>query len=241
MVVSANHCSPENSSVGGRQRPPDNLTKFLEDTVHISLILAKVSLLKYHPEWFDGGPIPGGPGPVFRTAITEYVVGGLVRDIAAHVTSKEVTPSLHQTAKELVAEAGRRLSVDFASSAESDDLCPPYWPHFPIPPRPHGDANPLSGGIQVAKPGPIPWLVSGPQPDPWLEAAAPAIRDIALAVALRDLATVTTVAKASAALKEAGEGIMKGAVSRAFDEYCGTPVKPRVPQPHAKPREVAVA
>ena len=209
--------------------------------MNISLILAKVSVLKFHPEWVDGGPIPGAPGPVFRTAIAEYVVAGLVRDIAAHVASKEFTPSLHQTAKELVAEAGRKLPIDFASTAESDDLCPPYRPHFPIPPRPRGDDSPLSDSMRLAGPQPEPWLVSGPSPDPWLEAASPAIRDIALAVALRDLATVTTVAKASASLKEAGEGIMKGAVSRAFDEYCGTPVKPRVPQPHARPREAAVA
>lgn len=209
--------------------------------MNISLLLQKVSVLKYHPEWVDGGPTPGGPGPVFRTAIAEYVVAGLVRDIAAHVASKEFTASLHQTAKELVAEAARKLPIDFVSAAESDDLCPPYWPHFPIPPRPRGDDNSSTGGIRVAGPSPDPWLVSGPQPEPWLEAAVPSIRDIALAVALRDLATVTTVAKASAALKEAGEGIMKQASSRAFDEYCGTPVKPRVPQPHAKPREAAVA
>jgi hypothetical protein len=212
----------------------------VEDIVNISLILAKVSLLKYHPEWVDGGPIPGGPGPVFRTAIAEYVVGGLVRDIAAHVASREFTPSLHQTAKELVAEAGRRLSVDFASSAESDDLCPPYWPHFPVPPRPRGGDNPLSDSM-LAGPQPEPWLVSGPSPDPWLDAAPPAIRDIALAVAIRDLATVTTVAKASAALKEAGEGIMKSAASRAYDEYCAPPVKPRSPHRRSEPREAAVA
>src|SRR5882672_7483332 len=155
--------------------------------MNLSLILAKVDVLKYHPEWVDGGP--GLPGPVFRTAIAEYVVAGLVRDIAAHVASKEFGASLHQTAKELVAEAARKLPIDFASAAESDDLCPPYWPHFPIPPRPRGDDRTSTDFDRTAGPHPEPWLVSGPSPEPWLEATVPSIRAIALAVALRDLAT----------------------------------------------------
>jgi hypothetical protein len=204
--------------------------------MNISLILEKVSVLKYHPEWVDGGP--GLPGPVFRTAIAEYVIAGLVREVSAKVASTEFASALQQTAKELVAEAARKLTSDFAATAEDpDDICPPYPHHFP-PPPPGGDSFLSEFGN---RPGPTPWLVTGPQPDPWIDGAVPAVRDIALAVALRDLATVTTVAKISIALKEAGEGIMKQASSRAFDEYCTTPVKPRVPQPHARPREVAVA
>ena len=106
--------------------------------MNISLILAKVDVLKYHPEWVDGGP--GLPGPVFRTAISEYVIAGLVREISAQVTGSEFASALQQTAKDLVAEAARRLSSDFASAEDPDDLCPPYWPHFPIP-RPHGDGE----------------------------------------------------------------------------------------------------
>jgi len=204
--------------------------------VNLSLILAKVNVLKYHPEWVDGGP--GQPGPVLRTALTEYAIAGLVREVSAKVASKEFASTLQQTAKDLVAEAARKLTSDFAATAEDpDDICPPYWHHFP-PPPPRGDSG-LSEFVN--RPGPNPWLVTGPSPDPWIDGAVPAVREIALAVALRDLAKVTTVAKASAALKEAGEGIMKGAVSRAYDEYCGTPVKPRVPQPHARTREAAVA
>lgn len=207
--------------------------------MNISLILAKVNVLKYHPEWVDGGPGLPGPGPVLRTAITEYVVAGLVREIAAKVARKEFAAALQETAKDLVAESARKLPSDFASSVyDPDDICPPYWPHHP--PH-HIDDGPSISGINVASPLPSPWLVSAPQPDPWLEAAVPSIRDIALAVALRDLATVTTVAKASAALKEVGEGIVKGASSRLYDEYCGTPVKPRIPQPHSQPRATAVA
>jgi hypothetical protein len=144
--------------------------------MNIPLIMAKVSFLKFHPEWVDGGP--GQPGPVFRTALTEYVVAGLTREISRKVTSREVGSKLHQTAKELAAEAGRMLPAGFE---DGDDICPP-WPK-PLPP-PHGGGDP----------DPIPWLVAGPSPDPWLENSTPAMKDIALAVAIRDLASVTSIA-----------------------------------------------
>jgi hypothetical protein len=60
------------------------------------------------------------------------------------------------------------------------------------------------------------------------------MKEIVLAVALRDLASVTTVGKVSSALKEVGESMAKQASSRIFDEYCGTPVKPHVPVPRPK-------
>src|SRR2546426_12333681 len=56
--------------------------------MHIPSIMSKVSLLKFHPEWVDGGP--GLPGPVFRTALTEYVVAGLVREITTHLINAGV-------------------------------------------------------------------------------------------------------------------------------------------------------
>jgi len=73
-----------------------------------------------------------------------------------------------------------------------------------------------------------------PDPHPWLEHASAAMKDIALAVAIRDLASVTTLEKVSTSLKEVGESVMKQASGRVFDEYCGTPVKPRVPVPRPK-------
>jgi len=60
------------------------------------------------------------------------------------------------------------------------------------------------------------------------------MKDIALAVAIRDLASVTTIAKVSSALKEVGELVTKQASGRVFDEYCGTAVKPRVPVPRPR-------
>jgi len=71
-------------------------------------------------------------------------------------------------------------------------------------------------------------------PQPWLEHATAAMKDIALAVAIRDLASVTTIAKVSSALKEIGELVTKQASGRVFDEYCGTAVKPRVPVPRPR-------
>jgi hypothetical protein len=198
--------------------------------MNIPLIMAKVSVLRFHPEWVDGGPVPGLPGgPVIRTALTEYVVAGLIREIGLNLSSREFVPKLQQTAKELVAEAGKRLPATF-ESGESDDLCPPYWRHYP-PPPPRGDQGPSPDPWQ---PGPIPWVVAGPQPDPWLEAATPGMKDAVLAGAIRDLASVTTIEKASSVLKEVGEAVMKQASGRLFDEYCGTPVKPRVPVPRPK-------
>jgi len=79
-----------------------------------------------------------------------------------------------------------------------------------------------------------PWHLLGPDPSPWLEHATAAMKDIALAVAIRDLASVTTIAKVSSALKEVGELVTKQASGRVFDEYCGTAVKPRVPVPRPR-------
>lgn len=198
--------------------------------MNISLIMAKVSTLRFHPEWVDGGP--GLPGPVIRTALTEYVVAGLIRDIGVNLTNREVASKLHQTARELVARSSKMLPISFETELEPDDLCPPYWRHFP-PPPPRGDQGPQPEPWRFG-PSPEPWLVAGPHPEPWLEASTPALKDIVLAVALRDLASVTSIVEVSAALKEIGETIMKQASSRVFDEYCGTTVKPHVPVPRPK-------
>lgn len=197
--------------------------------MNITLILAKVTYLKRHPEAWDA-KIPHGP--VFHTPITEYVVATLVREISLNLSNREFAAKLNQTAKALVDESSKMLRFGFETSTEVDDLCPPYL-QIPIPPPP-----PLGGGPSPDpwfRPGPIPWQVLGPQPDPWLETAPVAIREIALAVAIRELANITTLENVSSALKGIGESLMKEASSRAFDEYCGTPVKPHVPvpRPHA--------
>jgi len=188
-----------------------------------NLILEKVSFLRgvLDPNWVDGNP--GQPGPIFRTAIADYVVAELLRDIGAKLQDKDVAAKVHNIGKELVSGSAHGLT---ASWEDGDDICPPFpWPVGG--PRPRGD-GPVLG------PRPEPWLGLGPQPEPWIEHVTPAMNDIVLAHALRQLASLTSSEKASNAIRQAGETIVKAASSKLFDEYCGTPVKPHVPVPRPK-------
>src|SRR5262245_20231924 len=135
------------------------------------LILEKVSFLHglIDPNWVDGNP--GQPGPIFRTAISDYVVAGLLRDISGNLQDRDLATKVHNIGKELVAGSSHGLA---ASWEDGDDICPP-WPWPRGGPRPRGDD-----------------LVTGPQPDPWLEHTTPAMNDIVLAHALRQLASLTT-------------------------------------------------
>lgn len=179
-----------------------------------SLILEKVNYLRgvLDPNTVDGNP--GQPGPIFSTAIANYVVAEILRDISANLKDKTVATQVRSIGKELAAESSKGL---IAGWEDGDDICPPYHLHFPFP---------------KPGPGPDPWqtLVQlMPRPEPWLNDATPALNDVVLAVAIRQLASLTTSDTASAALKQAGETIVKGASGRIFDEYCGTPIKPHVP------------
>jgi hypothetical protein len=175
----------------------------------IPLILEKVSFLKglIDPNWVDGGP--GQPGPIFREAMADYVVAELVRGISENVANHEIGARLLAVGKDLAAQSSASMTVSFD---DDDDICPPwYWN------------------------GPVPHYFN-PEPSPWLQHLTPAMNDVMLANALRQLASLTTSAKASGAIKELGESLMKGASSRLYDEYCGTPVKPRIPSPRATTR-----
>ncbi len=181
-----------------------------------SLILEKVNYLRgvLDPNTVDGNP--GQPGPIFSTAIANYVVAEILRDISANLKDKTLATQVSSIGKELATESSKGL---IAGWEDGDDICPPYHLHFPFP---------------KPGPGPDPWQVLlrlTPQPEPWLNHATPALNDVALAVAIRQLASLTTSDKASTALKQVGETIVKGASARIFDEYCGTPVKPHVPIP----------
>jgi hypothetical protein len=178
----------------------------------IPLIFEKVSFLKglLDPNWVDGGP--GQPGPVYGVAMADYVVAELARGISQNVSNQELGVRLHAVAKDLAAQSSAGMTASFD---EGDDICPPWYWNGPIPH--HLRVGPESG--------------LGPDPVPWLQHLGPAMNDVLLANALRQLASLTTSAKASGALREIGESIMKGASSRLYDEYCGTPVKPRIPSP----------
>lgn len=181
-----------------------------------SLVLEKINFLRgvLDPNTIDGNP--GQPGPIFSTAIANYVVAEILRDISLSLKDKALATQISSIGKELAGESSKGL---VAGWEDGDDLCPPYHLHFPFP---------------KPGPGPDPWrqlLRFEPNPSPWINQVTPAMNDVLLAIAIRQLASLTTSEKASAALKQAGEGIVKSASSRLFDEYCGTPVKPHVPIP----------
>lgn len=172
-----------------------------------SLILEKVSFLRgvLNPDWVDGNP--GQPGPIFRTAIADYAVAEIARDIGQHISNRELGAKLLSVGRDLAQQSAGGL---VSAYDEGDDICPPWYWGKPIP-HPH-DPGPLS--------------LLGPQPDPWMQHLTPALNDVLLATGLRQLASLTTNANASSAMKEIGEAIIKGASSRLYDEYCGTIVKP---------------
>lgn len=176
-----------------------------------SLILQKVSFLHgvLDPNWIDGNP--GQPGPIFGAAISDYIVAELLREISVNLHDREIATRLHGIGKELVTGSSHSLAAGWE---DGDDLCPPF-----------------------------PWPVGGPRPrgedlvmmtEPWLDRVTPAMNDIVLAHALRQLAALTSSEKASHAIKQTGETLLKNASARLFDEYCGTPVKPHVPTPRPK-------
>jgi len=184
----------------------------------IPTILAKVSFLKgvLDPNWVDGGP--GQPGPIFRAGLADYAVAGLVRSISQNISNQEVASRLLAVGKDLAANSARGMSAEYD---DGDDICPPWYWNGPIPH--HSEVGPEAR--------------REPDPHPWLQHLTPAMNDVVLAIALRQLASLTTSARASAAIEQIGQAIMKGASSRIYDEYCGTPVKPRIPTP--KPQSTA--
>lgn len=179
-----------------------------------NLILQKVSFLHglIDPNWVDGNP--GQPGPIFRAAIADYAVAEILRDISLNLQDRDLATKVHNIGKELVTGSSRGL---VAGWEDGDDICPPYKHPFP---RPVGEE--------------ITALLTNPTPNEWLEHVVPAMNDIVLAHALRQLASFTSNEKSSHAIRQAGETIVKSASSKLFDEYCGTPVKPHAPAPLPK-------
>jgi|SRR5580765_2199317 hypothetical protein len=177
-----------------------------------NLILQKVAFLHgmIDPSWIDGNP--GQPGPIFHTALNDLAVADLLRYIGVNLHDRELATKAHEIGKELVSRSSHGLIEGWE---DGDDICPPW---FKGGPRPHNEDLSLTS----------------PQPEPWLEHTTPAMNDIVLAHALRELASITSNEKASNGIKQLGETIVKAASSKLFDEYCGTPVKPHVPAPRPK-------
>ena len=200
--------------------------------MNTTLILQNVYFLRgsLNPDWFDGRP--GQPGPPVGPAISDYIVGELLRDISVNLHNQEIATTLYNIGKDLVSASAPRL---VAGWEEGDQLCY-LFPRWPFP-RLRDNPIPVGQGIPAPGPRPEPWLnelLTFSLPVPWLEHITPAMNDIVLAHALRELASLTSSEKATSAIKQAGETIIRTASSKLFDEYCGTSVKLYVPRPRPK-------
>jgi len=140
---------------------------------HLGTQIALLTKLKNDPNWVDGGP--GQPGrPKFSKALTNYMLGTLLRQVSTKVSHRAIAAKLHNIGKELVTSAATGL---VAGWEDGDDLCPPWpWP-WPWP------------GTSKRDPEPDPWLsrltIFDPQPEPWAEAwleqASPGVQDLVMA------------------------------------------------------------
>lgn len=168
-----------------------------------NLILQKVDFLygTLHPDWVDGGPGQPG-GPLFSSAIVDFMLASLLREIGTKIQNQELGVAIVTLGKEMVANAAQGLVNGWE---DGDDICPP-WP-FPWPPK----LDPLEE----------------PEPEPWLERVSNSMQDIVLAHAMRDIASLTNNEKFSMEVKNLGEKVVGDVSGKLFDEYCGTPVKPR--------------
>ena len=136
---------------------------------HLSTRIALITKLKNDPNWVDGNPDQPGR-PQLSKALTNYILAGLLRDIAARISRPATAAKLHSIGTGLVSSAASGLVAGW----EDGDLCPP-WP-WPWPRR------------DDRGPSPDPWLerltLFDPQPEPWaeswLEQAIPALQDAAL-------------------------------------------------------------
>ncbi len=166
-----------------------------------NLILQKVDFLHgtLHPDWVDGGPGQPG-GPLFSSAIVDFMLASLLREIGAKIQNQELGVAIVTLGKEMVANAATGLVNGWE---DGDDICPP-WP-FPWP---------IKLDLQE-------------DPDPWLERIPNSMQDLILAQAIREIASLTNNEKFSMEIKNLGEKVVQDVSGKLFDEYCGTPVKPR--------------
>ena len=95
-------------------------------------------------------------GPNFSKAIVEYMMAGVVRDIAQQISNKELPGRANKVGRQIVDFAAGNLVNGWE---DGEDICPP-WPHFPFP-HPH----------PFPEPDPYPWITNrfaelNPQPLP---------------------------------------------------------------------------
>ena len=179
---------------------------------------------------------PRGYGAVH----SDFTVATLLREIGGNLHNREFAARLYEIGKELVSASPSIAALwdDVYLSSLLLNHCWPqwWWPyvHLASPhdnpgvgprPEPWQDGNTITWII------PIPWRY---EVEFWLEHTTPAMNDILLAHALRQLAGLISSEKTSNAIRQTGEAIMESASGRLFDEYCATPVKHSGPVPRSQ-------
>jgi hypothetical protein len=175
----------------------------------LSLILAKISYLHglINPDWVDGNP--GQPGPVAKPseAAIDLLLSEQVRAISQHLRNAELGKKLNAVGKNMATDSLGRLGA--ALDGDDENICPPYriGPH-------------LSNWWD--------WAALNPQPLPPKEVTPGAMLDVLIALSLREIAGLTSSEKFNKAIQGAGQEIIRASAGRIFDDYCGTPVPPRI-------------
>jgi len=188
----------------------------MEIVVKVNGILEKMAFLQLldKRDWIDGGP-----HPMYRvsSAIYEMMVAQVVRSIAPLLGQRELGASLHEVGRAVAGHASRGM---IAGWEDGDDICPPIdWPHGW-----HVGTTPDGGPAVVGTvPDTAPAL---------LEHLSGGVRDLVLASAIRTAAGLVSDEKLSLALKQVGEQVVERVAGKGalFDDYCGTPVRPRPPK-----------
>lgn len=170
--------------------------------------LAKLGIIKIPPQAWDA-LIPHGPK--VTQVFVEYMVAGLVRDVARQVSNKSVSKTLMSLSRDMA----KASTNDLVAHWDDGDICPPWWP-FPWPwPGPW--------------PGPWPeWdkiFNQGP-PDPFPLLRVKGIEQLLLADVLVSLSEVTVNVEFSKALLNSAVGIAKTYGSLA-DDIAGANAKAR--------------
>ncbi len=156
------------------------------------IVFRKVDILKhFHPEWVDGGP--GQPGPLLSKSMRDFLVSGVIRDMAGLVGDRVVARELRGVAQGMAKAAVGGL---LAGWEEGDDLCPPW--RFPVP-----------------GPGPHPWWLENGLLDrgelTWLDTAPRGALDQLVAFGVRELASLASDAAHGKALGTQAERLAKAA------------------------------
>lgn len=156
----------------------------------ISILNAKVAFLKISPHAWDE-IIPHGPK--VSPSLVEYMVAGLVRDIAKRVKDLNIKTKLMDIGKELAIFGSQKLIQGWEMG---DDICPSW----PIPPWPWWK------DLEQEEVEPAPWVVDS-------------VEQVVLADFLISLADITKHSDIKTALKDMSQAIIKETSHCLADDF----------------------